>query len=206
MKDFNYKSFHSQIGPFILDIPQRGPNGQLFFIRNIAVRVNEVNNQSLAHIQKTWEDFVPNKPFSYKVLDTELKSMYKSENNLGKILGMFAILTVIIACLGLFALATFIAQQKTKEIGIRKVLGADTFGLFVVGYKEQFILIVISLFVAGPVAYLIVQRWLSDFAYRIDIGVLPFLGAGLLAILISSLTVFSNFYKTITADPAEVLR
>ncbi|MFY0598539.1 MAG: ABC transporter permease [Cyclobacteriaceae bacterium] len=205
VRDFNYKSFHSQIGPFILDIPQRGRNGGFFF-RNVAIRVNEVDKNALAHIQKTWEEFVPAKPFSYKVLDTELKAMYKSENNLGEILGIFAILTVIIACLGLFALATFIAQQKTKEIGIRKVLGAGTLKLFFVGYREQFFLILISLLIAAPVAYYIVSKWLSDFAYRIELGVLPFLVAGLLAILISSLTVFSNFYKTITADPAEVLR
>lgn len=205
VKDFNYKSFHSEIGPFVLDIPQRGPNG-FFFFRNIAIRVNEVNNQSLAHIQKTWEEFVPNKPFSYSILDTELKAMYKSENNLGQILGIFAILTVIIACLGLFALATFIAQQKTKEIGIRKVLGASTLKLFYVGYREQFILILISLGVSIPLAYFIVGKWLADFAYRIELGIWPFLLAGLLAILISSLTVLSNFYKTITADPANVLR
>ncbi|MEO9475241.1 MAG: ABC transporter permease [Cyclobacteriaceae bacterium] len=205
VKDFNYKSFHSEIGPFILDVPRRGPNGNFFF-RNIAIRVNSVDNQSLAHIRQTWEEFVPQKPFTYKVLDTELKSMYKSENNLGQILGIFAILTVIIACLGLFALATFIAQQKTKEIGIRKVLGAGTLKLFFVGYKEQFFLILISLLISAPVAFFVVDRWLSDFAYRIDLGVLPFLIAGALAILISSLTVLSNFYKTITADPAEVLR
>ncbi|MEP0369189.1 MAG: ABC transporter permease [Cyclobacteriaceae bacterium] len=205
VRDFNYKSFHSEIGPFILDVPRRGPNGNFFF-RNIAIRVNDVDNQSLAHIRQTWEEFVPQKPFTYKVLDTELKSMYKSENNLGQILGIFAILTVIIACLGLFALATFIAQQKTKEIGIRKVLGAGTLKLFFVGYKEQFFLILISLLISAPVAYFIVDRWLADFAYRINLGVLPFLVAGLLAILISSLTVLSNFYKTITADPAEVLR
>ncbi|MEP4534877.1 MAG: ABC transporter permease [Cyclobacteriaceae bacterium] len=205
VRDFNYKSFHSEIGPFILDVPRRGPNGNFFF-RNIAIRVNDVDNQSLAHIRQTWEEFVPQKPFTYKVLDTELKSMYKSENNLGQILGIFAILTVIIACLGLFALATFIAQQKTKEIGIRKVLGAGTLKLFFVGYKEQFFLILISLLISAPVAYFIVDKWLADFAYRINLGVLPFLVAGLLAILISSLTVLSNFYKTITADPAEVLR
>jgi putative ABC transport system permease protein len=205
VRDFNYKSFHSEIGPFVLDVPQRGPNG-FFFFRNIAIRVNEINNQSLAHIQKTWEEFVPNKPFSYSVLDTELKAMYKSENNLGQILGIFAILTVIIACLGLFALATFIAQQKTKEIGIRKVLGASTLKLFYVGYREQFILILISLGVSIPLAYFIVGKWLADFAYRIELSIWPFLLAGLLAILISSLTVLSNFYKTITADPANVLR
>lgn len=205
VRDFNYKSFHSAVGPFILDVGRRGPNGGFFF-RNIAIRVNEVDRNSLAHIQKTWEEFVPNKPFSYKVLDTELKSMYKSENNLGQILGIFAILTVIIACLGLFALAMFIAQQKTKEIGIRKVLGAGSLKLFFVGYKEQFFLILISLGVSAPIAYIVVNKWLSDFAYRVDLGVLPFLVAGLLAITISALTVFSNFYKTIRADPADVLR
>lgn len=206
VRDFNYKSFHSEIGPFVLDIPGRGPNGQAFFIRNIAIKVRDTNRETLAHIEKVWNQFVPNKPFSYKILDNELKSMYRSENNLGQILGLFAVLTVIIACLGLFALATFIAQQKTKEIGIRKVLGAGMLRLFYVGYKEQLFLILVSFIIAIPLAYYIIDSWLSDFAYRIDIGILPFLIAGLLAILISSLTVFSNFYRTITADPADVLR
>lgn len=206
VKDFNYKSFHSPIGPFVLDVPGRGPNGQGFFVRYIAIKVRDFNNETLAHIEKTWNQFVPNKPFSYKILDEELKAMYKSENNLGQILGMFAILTVIIACLGLFALATFIAQQKTKEIGIRKVLGAGMLRLFYVGYKEQLFLILGSFLLAVPIAYYFVSTWLSDFAYRIEIGVLPFLAAGVLALLISSVTVFSNFYRTITADPAEVLR
>lgn len=205
VKDFNYKSLHSEIGPFVLDIGSRGPNG-FFFFRHVAIKVSSVNNETLAHIRKVWEEFVPNKPFTYKILGEELRGLYKSENNLGKILALFAVLTVIIACLGLFALATFIAQQKTKEIGIRKVLGAGMFKLFYVGYKEQFILIVGSLVLATPIAFVLVNNWLADFAYRVTLGPLPFLVAGLLAIAISSLTVFSNFYKTITADPANVLR
>ncbi len=205
VRDFNYKSLHSEIGPFVLDIGQRGPNG-FFFFRHVAIKVSEVNNQTLGHIQNIWEEFVPNKPFTYKILSEELRGLYKSENNLGQILGVFAVLTIIIACLGLFALATFIAQQKTKEIGIRKVLGAGHLKLFMVGYKEQFFLVLGSLILATPIALLLVRNWLSDFAYRVDLGPAPFLTAGALAILISALTVFSNFYKTITADPAEVLR
>ncbi|MFY0653597.1 MAG: ABC transporter permease [Cyclobacteriaceae bacterium] len=206
VKDFNYKSFHSEIGPFVLDIPGRGPNGQNFFVRNVAVKLSEFHNESIAHVEKVWNEFSPNKPFTYSILDEELKGMYKSENKMGQILGLFAILTVIIACLGLFALATFIAQQKTKEIGIRKVLGASTLKLFYIGYKEQFILIVVSFILSVPLGFYLVKTWLSDFAYRIDVGIFPFLAAGFLAIAISSLTVFSNFYKTINADPADVLR
>jgi len=205
VKDFNYKSLHSEIGPFVIDIGQRGPNGGFFF-RNVGIKVSNLNSETIAHVKKVWEDFVPNKPFTYKVLGEELRALYKSEQNLGEVLGLFAILTVIIACLGLFALATFIAQQKTKEIGIRKVLGASTFKLFYVGYKEQFYLILGSLLLATPIAFFLVRSWLSDFAYRIDISPMPFVIAGLLAVLISSVTVFSNFYRTITADPAEVLR
>ncbi len=205
VKDFNYKSFHSAIGPFALDIPRRNQNG-FFFFRHVAVRVSNVNNGTLSHIEQVWKDFVPNKPFTYKVLDNELKALYKSENNLGQILSIFAILTVIIACMGLFALATFIAQQKTKEIGIRKVLGASFLKLFFVGYKEQFYLIVGAFVIAIPIAYLFIDNWLEDFAYRVNVGVVPFLSAGFMAILISAATVFSNVYKTIIADPAEVLR
>lgn len=201
VKDFNYKSFHSEIGPLVLDMNRQG-----FFGRSIAVKVKNVDQATLEHIEKVWGEFVPNKPFSYSILGDELRFMYKSENNLGNILGIFAILTVIIACLGLFALATFIAQQKTKEIGIRKVLGAGVLKLFYVGYKEQLYLVLGSFALAVPIAYFLVDSWLSDFAYRIPISIWPFLIAGILAIAISTLTVFSNFYKTITADPANVLR
>lgn len=205
VEDFNYKSLHSEIGPFALDIPRRFNNG-FFFFRHVAVSVSDINSATLNHIQTVWEEFVPNKPFAYKTLDSELRGLYRSENNLGQILGIFAVLTIIIACLGLFALATFIAQQKTKEIGIRKVLGAGTLKLFYVGYKEQLFLILGSFILAVPIAYFLVDGWLGDFAYRINIGVLPFLAAGFLALFISGITVFSNFWKTITADPAEVLR
>ena len=205
VKDFNYKSFHSEIGPFALDLPQRNPNGGFFF-RNIGIKVSNNNSETISHIQRVWEEFVPNKPFSYKILDDELKAMYRSENDLGQVLGIFAILTVIIACLGLFALSTFIAQQKTKEIGIRKVLGAGNLMLFYVGYKEQLFLILGAFIISVPIGYYFISNWLSDFAYRIDISVLPFITAGVLAILISFVTVFTNFYKTVTADPAEVLR
>jgi putative ABC transport system permease protein len=205
VKNFNYKSFHSEIGPFALDIPARGRNGNFFF-RNIGIKVANTDNQTISHIQQVWEEYVPNKPFSYKILGNELKSMYKSEQNLGKVLGIFASLTVVIACLGLFALSIFIAQQKTKEIGIRKVLGANVVNLFYVGYKEQLILIVLSFLASVPIGYFIVNSWLSDFAYRIDLTAMPFLAAGSLAILISFLTVFVNFYKTVNADPAEVLK
>lgn len=205
VQDFNYKSFHSEIGPFALDIPQRNPNGNIFF-RNMAIKVSNTDNTTLAHIQSVWDEYVPNKPFSYKILDGELKEMYKSEQDLGKVLGIFAILTVIIACLGLFALSTFIAQQKTKEISIRKVLGANALKLFYIGYKEQLFLILGSFLLSVPLAWYFVSGWLSDFAYRIDLNAVPFLAAGFIAIMISSVTVFMNFYKTVNADPAEVLR
>jgi putative ABC transport system permease protein len=206
--DFNYKSFHSAIGPFVLDVRRNRQSTQNrgFFTRHIALRINDTNKETIAHIEETWKKFEPNVPFTYKMLDVELKKLYAKENDMGKILGTFAILTIIIACLGLFALASFIAQQKTKEIGIRKVLGATFFKLFYVGYKEQFILIVIAFLTAIPISYYFVENWLSDFAFRINVGVLPYLVAGILALLISSVTVLSNFYKTIMSNPSQVLR
>lgn len=205
--DFNYKSFHSPIGPFVLDIARnRQNNNNNFFIRHVALRINNTDQASIAHVERIWKEYVQNVPFTYKMLNVELKKQYAKENDMSTILGTFAILTIIIACLGLFALASFIAQQKTKEIGIRKVLGASFFKLFYVGYKEQFSLIILSLVLAIPASYYIVNGWLSDFAYRVPLGISPFILAAILAIVISSLTVLSNFYKTITSNPATVIR
>lgn len=205
--DFNYKSLHSPIGPFALDIRRnRQNNNGNFFTRHVAIRLNNSDQATLAHLEAVWEKHVNNVPFTYKMLDSELKKLYQEENNMGTILGTFAILTIIIACLGLFALASFIAQQKMKEIGIRKVLGATFLKLFYVGYKEQFLLIVIAFASAIPISYYFVEGWLDDFAYRINIGFVPYLVAGSLALFISSVTVLSNFYKVIVSNPSEVLR
>jgi len=207
VEDFNYKSLHSPIGPFALDIRRnRQNNNGNFFTRHIAIRLNNTDQATLAHLEEVWKKNANNVPFTYKMLDSELKKLYQEENNMGSILATFAILTVIIACLGLFALASFIAQQKMKEIGIRKVLGANFFKLFYVGYKEQFVLIVIAFASAIPISYYFVEGWLDDFAYRISIGFLPYLTAGLLALFISAFTVLSNFYKVIASNPSEVLR
>lgn len=207
VEDFNYKSLHSPIGPFALDIRRnRQRNNGNFFTRHVAIRLNNTDKATLTHLEEVWKKNVNNVPFTYKMLDDELKKLYQEENNMGSILGTFAVLTVIIACLGLFALASFLAQQKMKEIGIRKVLGATFLKLFYVGYKEQFILIVIAFTAAIPVSYYFVEGWLDDFAYRINIGVLPYIIAGILALVISSLTVLSNFYKVIISNPSEVLR
>ena len=203
--DFNYKSFHSPIGPFVLDV-QRNRTRRNFFTRHVALRLENFDRETISHVENVWKKFIPQVPFTYKTLDAELKKLYSKENDMGSILATFSILTVIIACLGLFALASFIAQQKTKEIGIRKVLGASFARLFYVGYREQFILIVIAFVTSIPVSYYFIESWLSDFAYRIDIGILPYVVAGLLALIISSATVFGNFYKTIQANPSEVLR
>ncbi|UXX78217.1 ABC transporter permease [Reichenbachiella carrageenanivorans] len=207
VEDFNYKSLHSPIGPFALDVRRnRQNNNGNFFVRHVAIRLNNTDATTMAHLEEVWKAHVNNVPFTYKMLNHELKKLYQAENNMGSILGTFAVLTVIIACLGLFALASFIAQQKMKEIGIRKVLGANFLKLFYVGYKEQFFLIVIAFATAIPLSYYFVEGWLDDFAYRISIGIVPYLVAGLLALVISSLTVLSNFYKVIISNPSEVLR
>ncbi|WP_420581377.1 ABC transporter permease [Reichenbachiella sp.] len=207
VEDFNYKSLHSPIGPFALDVRRnRQNNNGNFFTRHIAIRLNNTDKATLAHLEEVWKKNVNNVPFTYKMLDDELRKLYQEENNMGSILGTFAVLTVIIACLGLFALASFLAQQKMKEIGIRKVLGANFLKLFYVGYKEQFILIVVAFASAIPLSYYFVEGWLDDFAYRINIGVVPYILAGFLAIVISSITVLSNFYKVIVSNPSEVLR
>lgn len=205
VEDFHYKSFHSSIGPIVLDIESK-KGAFYYFVRNVAVHCTEVTPQLLSHLETVWNSFVQDKPFEYRLLHEELNKMYEGEDRLSKVLVLFSMLTIFIACLGLFSLAYFIAQQKTKEISIRKVLGASYLQLFYVGYKEQFVLVIISFLLSVPAGLLLTRNWLSGFAYHVDVGWFPFLVSGMLAIFISAITVLAIFYRSLKRDPAEVLR
>jgi putative ABC transport system permease protein len=157
-------------------------------------------------LEKKWRAFLPYQPFEYFFMDDEFDSMYHAERRIGKIFSVFAGLAIFIGCLGLFGLSAFTAEQRTKEIGIRKVLGATVPTIIRLLLREFVILIGIANLVALPVAYLVMNRWLKDYAYRMTPGVWIFVLAGVGTLVIALLTVGFQAVKAAVSDPAKSLR
>ena len=162
--------------------------------------------ETLPFIEKTWTTFTNGRPLNYFFLDENLNKMYRPEEQLSNIFGYFSGLAILIACLGLFGLASFSAERRIKEIGIRKVLGASVSNVVLLLSKEFTLLVLIANIVAWPLAYFSMNFWLQDFAYRVDIGWWVFALAGGLALLIAILTVSSHAIKTALTNPVEALR
>jgi len=160
----------------------------------------------LSHIKKQWKSFTSEEPFQYTFLDDQFNRTYEKEQKMGAILGMFACLTIFVACLGLFGLATFTAEQRTKEIGIRKVLGATVTGVVSLLTKDFLKLVFVAFVIASPIAWFIMNKWLQDFAYRINISWSVFALAALLAIVITIISVSFKAIKAAIANPVKSLR
>ena len=167
-------------------------------------RVN--TRQSLTQIEKVFKKDNPNYPFEYRFVDDQFNQMFQSETLISKLSRVFAVLTIIISCLGLFGLAAYTAERRTKEIGIRKVLGASAKGLAGLLSKEFLQLVLLSCIVAFPVAWWIMRQWLKDYAYRINIQWWVFIIAGCVAALIAFLTVSFLAIKAAVANPVKSLR
>jgi putative ABC transport system permease protein len=199
VKNFNFESLRKDVGPlcFLLG----GGNGLAVF------KVNTSNIQNLvSNIESKWKALASGVPFSYRFLNESFDKMYRNEQRVGKIALSFSLLTILIACLGLFGLATFIAEQRTKEIGIRKVLGASVNGIVQLLSKDFLKLVFIAFIIATPVAWWAMHKWLQDFAYRVDLAWWMFLLAGLGAIFIALVTVSFQAVKTALTNPVKNLR
>jgi putative ABC transport system permease protein len=157
-------------------------------------------------MQKKWTDLKAEAPFSYSFLDQRFNDTFKTEQNIGRILGIFAGLTVLVACLGLFGLATFSAEQRTKEIGIRKVLGASVTSIVTLMSKDFLRLVALAFLIAAPVAWIVMHKWLRDFAYRASIAWWIFALAALLVLVITLLTIGIRSIKAGLANPIHSLR
>jgi putative ABC transport system permease protein len=160
----------------------------------------------IAAVESTWNRIVSNYPFEYQFVDEEINSMYSGWERISRLLQYFAILAIVIACLGLFGLASFTAELKTKEIGIRKVLGASIGGLVFLMSKEFTKWVLVANLIAWPTSYLIMKEWLNEFAYRINIGFGTFLLAAFLALVIALLTVLFQSIKAATANPVDSIK
>lgn len=182
----------------------------LFLAESNSVISVKANSQSLDNLiaksEKLWKTFAPNKPFRYTFLDDRFAKMYLAEDRAGKLFTVFSLLAIFIACLGLFAMATFMTEQRTKEIGIRKVLGASTFNIVLQLSKSFLYLVIGGLLIAVPIAYTQMNKWLNNFEYRIDMEWWIFGLAGLLVMLIAFLTVGSQSLRAALVNPIKSLK
>ena len=199
IKDFNFNSLRQMISPLALFYGEEKGS--------IAMRIKTDNISSLiAHVQNKWKSIVPGQPFNYSFMDDDFDKIYSSEQRVGKIAMTFSILAILIACLGLFGLVTYAAEQRTKEIGIRKVLGATVSNIVAMLSKDFLKLVMIAALIAFPVAWWAMNKWLQDFAYRINISWWIFIVAGVVALLIALITVSFKAIKAAVANPVKNLR
>jgi ABC-type antimicrobial peptide transport system permease subunit len=203
IKDFHQQDFHTTIDPLALMADKDG-QGQF----NIKLNTADPSKwqQTIRAIEKKWYSFYPAGSFEYKFYDQELEAMYKEERNVSRLINLSTIIAVVISCLGLFGLAIITAFQRTKEIGIRKVLGASVTGIVGILSSDFIKLVLIALVIASPVAWWAMNKWLSDFAYRIDIEWWMFALTGLAAVVIALLTVGFHAVKAAVANPVKSLR
>jgi len=199
VENFNFESLKKNISPLAMIL--RKSNGLVSF-RFEAKDAQDVINA----IEKTWKTMAPGLPFSYTFLDESFAKMYSAEQRLGKIFIIFASLAILIACLGLFALTSFTAQLRTKEIGIRKVLGASVSGIILLLSKEFGKLIVISFFIAAPIAWWGIDWWLKSYSYKAEIGVYVYLLAGVSAFVVAWITMSFQSFKAASSNPVKSLR
>ena len=199
IEDFHFESLKTEIGPMVMRIgTQRGYLG---------IRLNGTNYQQVIdEARVAWDEMALDQPFEYSFLDDRFGNMYETESRLGNIFSIFAALAIIIACLGLFGLAAFTAQQKTKEVGIRKVLGASLGQLIYLMSREVSVLIIISFVVATAVGWYGVDLWLQSFAYRPPISIMAFALAGISALAIALITMSYQSIKVATGNPVRALR
>jgi len=204
VKNLHYESLHQDIRPMAL-LFIGGNRG--WSENNISVRLNTENiTSTIAGIEKTWNQFIPNTPLEYSFLDDDYNRLYLAEKQMRQFSTILTLLAVFISCVGLFGLASFVTSHKSREISIRRVLGASISGL--VGHLNSSFVkwVLLSNLVAWPIAWFVMNRWLQDFAYRVNLDIRLFFIAGIMAIGITLITVSYQSIKAAVANPIDVLR
>ena len=200
IKDFHTASFHEKIEPIFLYI-----NPVRFY--NIAVKINpKYTKQALASLKDKFKKVIPNKNFDYETLTEQYSSMYQSDERTGSLIMIFAILSVIVASMGLFGLSSFATEVRMKEIGIRKVLGADIYKIIFLLSKDFTKWVLIANIIAWPVAYYAISKWLDDFAYKTEMGIWIYILAAVAALIVSIVTISSQSIKAANTNPVKTLR
>ena len=200
MKDFIFRPLNNKTWPLVFRL---GPDK----VRFASIRIQKEDiATTLNFIEKTWKKTVPMYPFKYSFLDADFDKSFREIETLGKLLTTCTIISIFISCLGLLGLAAYTVQQRTKEIGIRKVLGASVPGIMILLSKEFSKWVIIANIIAWPVAYFFINRWLQNFAYRTDMNVAVFFISGIFALLIALLTISHQVLRTANANPVNALR
>jgi putative ABC transport system permease protein len=200
VKDFHFKSLHQEIEPLILFLDPNRVN-----YATVKITVEDIPS-TIAYLEKKFKAFSPGFNFDYFFLDNNFDQLYRSEERVKTIFNFFTILAVLISCLGLFGLASYTAEQRTKEMGIRKVLGATVPNIIAQLSKEFILWVAIANLIAWPAAFIAMNKWLQNFAYRTDIGIGTFILSGLIALVIALLTVSYQSIKTALANPIHALK
>ena len=205
-KNFHATSLHEEAGPFILNMKEY-PGEVMWFMKYLVVKVHPgTENNALAFIEKMWNKTAPDRPFEYMFLDQELADLYKDEDNLSRLSLIFSIIIIFIAALGLIGLSSFLAEQKTKEIGIRKVLGATSLNIITTISKEFIWLILVACLFAWLIGYLVMTDWLSGFPYRTSINWTIFVLSGLFAFIVALAITSLRAILAARANPVVTLK
>lgn len=201
LDDFNYESLHKEIRPVCLILNPNEANVYLL------IKLQTENlNQTVKHIENTFHKFLPGNSFEYFFLDDDFEKLYQAEKRTALVFTIFSVLAIFVASLGLFGLAAFSVEKRNKEIGIRKALGAGFMNIVQIFYKEILILLIISSVIAWPLSYFLMNEWLQNFAYKIDLTLFPFLIATGLALIIATFTVGSQITRSANTNPAQAIR
>lgn len=202
VKDFHFRPLHDEIDPLVMFI---APEKFNFFCIRVKSDISDLPG-TIGYIESIWNKFTPNFPFKYNFLDSTFDKLYRSEQKTGSVFGYFTFLAIFISCLGLFGLASQMTEMRTKEIGIRKVLGASVSGITLLLSKDFMKWVVVANVVAWPTAYFAMNKWLQNFAYRTSFGIEIFFLSGILAFVIALITVSFQSIKAAVADPVDSLR
>jgi putative ABC transport system permease protein len=207
VKDFHFQSLRDKITPLVIYNKENFGRQWGIASRYIAIKLksNQVK-EAIVKIENVWKEFAPTQPFRYEFLDDNLNRGYGEEQRSGKMFAVFSGLAIIIACVGLFGLSAYTASLRTKEIGIRKVLGSSINGVVILLSKNFTRLVIIAFVLSAPLAWWMMSTWLNGFAYRVDLGISAFATAGILALSIAWLTVSYQSIKAAIANPVKSLK
>ncbi|HEY9004924.1 MAG TPA: FtsX-like permease family protein, partial [Ohtaekwangia sp.] len=202
MEDFHQTSLKEEIKAIMFEIPGEATRYDYMIA---SVEPTDFNN-TVASIEKVWKELVNDTPFEYSFLDENIQRQYDEDRKVSSIITIFTCIAVLISCLGLYGLSTYMAERRFKEMGVRKVMGASVNQIVTLMSSEFIKLIVIALIISVPLAWYAMDRWLEGFAYRTSIDVLVFVYAGGAAMLVALLTVSFESFKAATANPLKALR
>jgi putative ABC transport system permease protein len=199
VKNFHHKSLKNSLDPIIFN--------PLRMVKYISIKIEGKDiTQTMGHIEKTWKKTFIDQPFEYFFLDESFNNQYKADQKFGVVFGLFAIFAIFVSCLGLFGLISFTTEQRTKEIGIRKVLGSSVFGIIRLITTDYILLILLANLIAWPITYFAMSKWLNNFAYQSQIGILLFGLTGILTMMIALLTVIFKALKSATVNPMNAIK